>query len=130
MDYDTVEMIVGGALALIPIVALAFYGAWCLKKPQKRMAWFFFVGLMGSLAYGWFAGQLAFALFRPPYDEYFAGGNGLDLRGMIIIGGAMLGGAAGVLTSMVLCGANLVRQFLQRPRVTRGTVAPTVPEGR
>ena len=130
MDYETVELIVGSVLVLVPIVAVPGYGWWCLKKPQKRMAWFFFVGLVGSMAYGWFAGQLAFAAFRPPYDEYFAGGNGLDLRGMIIIAGAMLGGAAGVLTSMVLCAANLVRQFIQRPRGPRGTVAATGPEGR
>lgn len=59
---------------------------------------------------------LAMAMFPPPFDAYLDSGRGLDLRGMIIVGGAMLGGAVGVVTSVVVCIANLVRQFIQEDR--------------
>ncbi|MHA7271509.1 hypothetical protein [Arthrobacter sp. HLT1-20] len=113
MDYGTVELIVGSVLVLVPIAGVAVYGWWCLKKPQARMAWFFFLGPIASVLFGSMAGRLAMALFPPPYDAYFAGGSGLDLRGMVIIGGAMVGGAAGVVASTVLCAANLIRQYCQ-----------------
>ncbi len=124
MDYDTLEMIVGSTLVLPPIAAVAAYGWWCLKKPRARMAWFFFLAPCASVLYAWAAASLALKVFPPPYNAYFAGGRGLDLRGMIIVLGAMLGGGAGVLASLVLCTGNLVRQFIQERRDDRKADAP------
>lgn len=111
MDYDTVELLVGAVLVLLPVVALIVAGLWCLKAPAKRMPWFFFLGPVASLVYSWTAGSLALTVFPPPYSAYFAGGNGLDLRGVIIVLGAMAGGAAGIATSIVFCILNLMRQW-------------------
>ncbi|POH60747.1 hypothetical protein [Arthrobacter glacialis] len=111
MDYEIVELLVGGVLALLPIVAVVVVGLWCMKQPQRRMPWFFFLGPAASVAYIWIAAYLAMAVFQPPVDPAFAGGRGLDLSGFWIIGGSMVGGIAGVLTSMLLCAANLLRQY-------------------
>ena len=111
MDYDTVELLVGAVLVLLPVAALIVAGLWCLKAPAKRMPWFFFLGPVASLFYPWGAVILANTLFPPPYSAYFAGGNGLDLRGMIMAFGAMAGGAAGIVTSIVFCILNLIRQW-------------------
>lgn len=119
MDYDTVELLVASVLVLVPIVTISAMGTWCLAKGERRLPWFFFLAPLGSVLFAWLAGGLALKLFPPPYDEHFAGGRGLDLRGMIIVLGAMLGGFAGIVTSVVLCTVNLVRQYLQRPRAAR-----------
>ncbi|RAN76459.1 hypothetical protein B5P43_22910 [Bacillus sp. SRB_336] len=119
LDYDTTELVVGAALVLLPIAGLVAAGLWCMKKPKARMPWFFFLGPAASLAYGWLAGQLALAVFGPPFDPAFAGGRGLDLRGMIIVLGAMAGGAAGMVISVVFCCVNLVRSLAQRRREVR-----------
>ncbi|PYI68421.1 hypothetical protein CVV68_06315 [Arthrobacter livingstonensis] len=119
MDYDTTEMAVGAALVLLPIAGLVAAGLWCMKKPQARMPWFFFLGPAAALAYGWFAGQLALTAFPPPFDPAFAGGRGLDLRGMIIVLCAMAGGAAGMVISVVFCCVNLVRSLVQQRRDVR-----------
>lgn len=111
MDYETVELVVGAVLALVPISVVVGAGCWCLKAPARRMPWLFFLGPIASLVYSWGAGQLALAVFPPPYDAYFAGGNGLDLRGIIIVLGAMAGGVAGILTSIVFVVLNLIRQW-------------------
>src|SRR4051794_2779539 len=116
MDYDSIELVVGAVLVLLPIVAVSIAGGWCLRQVPRGMPWFFFLAPLASIVYAWLAGGLAVKLFPPPYDEYFANGNGLDLRGMIIILGAMLGGGAGILTAAVVCVGNLVRQYLQRPK--------------
>ncbi|MDD0857102.1 hypothetical protein NHF46_03455 [Arthrobacter alpinus] len=111
MDYESVELLIGAVLALVPVAALVVAGLWCLKAPAKRMPWFFFLGPVASLIYSWTAGSLALTLFPPPYNAYFDSGRGLDLRGMIIVFGAMAGGAAGIVTSIVFCALNLMRQW-------------------
>ncbi len=117
MNYNTIELTVGAVLVLLPITAVSAAGMWCLNRAHQRMPWFFFLAPVGSIVISWLACMLAMAVFPRPYDAYFAGGRGLDLRGMIIIFGGMLGGFAGIVTSMVLCAGNLVRQYLQRGRV-------------
>lgn len=125
MDYDTVELLVGAVLALVPVTVLVVAGLWCLKAPAKRMPWFFFLGPVSSLIYSWTAGSLALTLFPPPYDAYFDSGRGLDLRGMIIAFGAMAGGAAGIVTSIVFCVLNLIRQWIRsRTAANARSVAP------
>ncbi|MEV8143397.1 hypothetical protein [Specibacter sp. NPDC078709] len=49
MDYDTVELLVGVVLALVPVAVLVVAGLWCLKAPTKRMPWFFFLGPVASV---------------------------------------------------------------------------------
>lgn len=120
MVYNTIELTVSAVLVLLPIVAVSAAGMWCLGQPPRRMPWFFFLAPLGSIIYAWLAGGLALKFFPPPYSEYFAGGRGLDLRGIFIIFGAMLGGGAGTLTAAVLCAGNLVRQYLQRPGASQG----------
>ena len=120
MDYDTVELLVGVVLALVPVAVLVVAGLWCLKAPTKRMPWFFFLGPVASVIYSWTAGSLALTLFPPPYDAYFDSGLGLDLRGMIITFGAMAGGAAGIVTSIVFCVLNLIRQWIRSRTAASG----------
>lgn len=113
MDYNTVELVVGTVLALLPVAALVVAGLWCLKSPERRMPWLFIVGPLASLFYPWGAAILASTLFPPPYSAYFAGGRGLDLRGIFMAFGAMAGGAAGIVTSIVFCILNLIREWMR-----------------
>lgn len=120
MDYETIELTVGAVLVLLPVTAVSMAGRWCLNREQQRMPWFFFLAPVGSIIIAWLTCMVAVAVFPPPHDAYFAGGSGLDLRGVIIILGGMLGGFAGIVTSVVLCAGNLVRQYLQHRRVSPG----------
>ncbi|MBP2411620.1 hypothetical protein JOF48_000419 [Arthrobacter stackebrandtii] len=131
MDYDTTEILVGSVLVLLPIAGVSVAGGWCLRRPERRMPWFFFLGPVAAVALGWAAGAAAMTLFPPPYDAYFAGGSGLDLRGLIIVGGAMLGSFAGTLTSVVICAGNLVLSRVQQRRQARPLVqGPVQPSAR
>lgn len=127
MDYDNLELVVGAVLVLVPIVAVSAIGMWCLRQAQRRMPWFFFLAPLGSIIYAWLAGGLAVKVFPPPYDEYFASGSGLDLRGMIIILGAMLGGGAGVVTAAVICAGNLILSLVLQRREARARLPDRIP---
>lgn len=110
MDYEILELWVGAVLFVVAVAAIVTAGRWSLKEPQRRMPLFFFLGLAASAAYAMGAGTVARAIFPPPYDPVFAGGRGLDLRGMFLAMGALAGGAAGVVGTMVFVVINLVRE--------------------
>lgn len=116
MEYETIELTVGAVLVLLPITAVSAAGLWCLDRERQRMPWFIFLAPVGSIALAWLACTLAMAAFPPPYDADFASGRGLDLRGMIIIFGGMLGAFAGIITSVALCAGNLaLHSWRRRP---------------
>lgn len=121
MDYDTVELLVGGALAFAPVIALVLAGLWCMKKPRIRIPLFFAIGLLASLAYGWVAPQLAFRVVPPPFDPYYADGNALDVRGLILSFGAMVGCAAGLVTTVVMSALALARPLWRKRTATPNT---------
>ena len=114
MDYDTVELLVGAALAFIPVIVLVFAGLWCLKKARVRMPLYVVAGLLASLAYGRFAAHLAFMIFPPPLDPAYAGEGSLDPRGMILLFGAMVGCAAGLITTIVFGVLSLLPQLRRK----------------
>ena len=114
MDYDTIELLAGAVLAIFPVLVLVFIGLWCLKNARARMPIYFFAGLLGALAYGWVAPQLALGVLPPPYDASFASGSGLDLRGLILAFGIMVGCAAGLITTIVFCVLSLIPQFRRK----------------
>lgn len=121
MDYDTVELLVGAALAFIPVIVLVFAGLWCLKKARVRMPIYVVAGLLGSLAYGRFAAHLAFIVFPPPFDAALESGGSLDPRGMILLFGAMVGCAAGLITTVVFGVLSLLPQLWRKRAAARGT---------
>ncbi len=111
MDYDTVELLAGAALACLPVIVLVLAGLWGLKNAGRRMPLYFIIGLLAALAYGRFAPQLAFIIFTPPLDPNFESGRSIDPRGQILVFGGMVGCAAALLTTTVFAVLSLIPQF-------------------
>ncbi|MFK0004290.1 hypothetical protein [Paenarthrobacter sp. NPDC090522] len=117
MDYDDLELILFWVLAVAPSVLLIIAGAVIhAKLPRRWMARFLVAGLLACIAYCAFGGIVAMRLFPPPYDEHFAGGRGLDLRGTALILGGFAGAAAGAAATLGTFG---VSAFLARWRAVR-----------
>ncbi|HKU35046.1 MAG TPA: hypothetical protein VJP90_05805 [Paenarthrobacter sp.] len=113
MDYDSLERVLFSVLAVAPSVLLVVAGVLTHTKLSRQwMPRYLIVGILACIAFFAFGGTAALAMFPPPHDEHFAGGKGLDLRGIGLIVGAWIGAAAGGMATLATFGisALLVRR--------------------
>lgn len=102
MDYGQLSEIAFILLIIVPIIASAAIGLDThLRRGRHALALYLSYGIAACMLYAAAAGLLANWLIPPPYDPAFAGGRGLDLRGVgLIIGGWI--GAAGALATTII----------------------------
>ncbi|WP_411734023.1 hypothetical protein [Paeniglutamicibacter sp.] len=102
MDYNDFELVAFWVLALAAALPLAAIGILVHVRGGARAPGLYLVlGTTASIVYGYFAGLLVGTLFPPPYVPGLSEGRGLDLRGLALIFGSWIGGALGVLTTLV-----------------------------
>ncbi|GGJ41549.1 UNVERIFIED_ORG: uncharacterized membrane protein YoaK (UPF0700 family) [Paenarthrobacter nicotinovorans] len=117
MDYNHLERILFCVLAAAPAVLLVIAGALIHAKLSRRwMHRYLVAGILGCIAFFAFGGTVALAIFPPPYDAYFAGGRGLDLRGTGLVAGAWIGAVVGGVATL---GTFAVSAFLVRRRTRK-----------
>ena len=105
VDWNTFEAAAFWVLAVGPIVILAVTARLVYAKGSGAcLAWYFHLGGLLSLAYVFFSGFLVLEIFPPPYVPGLSEGQGLDLRGLALVFGGMVGGVAGFITTLISFG--------------------------
>lgn len=101
MDYNDYELVAFWVLCLgaaMPLVAIGVFVH--LRRGARALDWYMFLGCIGSIAYGCFAGLVVDAVFPPPYVPGLSEGRGLDLRGVALVIGSWIGGILGVVATV------------------------------
>ncbi|ASN40126.1 hypothetical protein [Paeniglutamicibacter terrestris] len=105
MEYDDIELLASCVLAVIPAGMLVLIGLVVHKRASAgALGRYTLIGIMASLLYAFIAPSVAMAFVPPPYDPYFAGGRGLDLRGMLLVLGSWVGATLGVGATLIVFG--------------------------
>jgi hypothetical protein len=71
------------------------------------------LGILGCFVYAAFAGVLVAQLFPPPYVPGLSEGQGLDLRGVLLIVGSWVGGIAGIVCALITVAVSWTTQRLR-----------------
>ncbi len=120
MVYNDLERVLFCVLAAAPAVLLVIAGAFThIKLSRRWMPRYLIAGILACIAFFAFGGTAVLAIFPPPYDPYFAGGRGLDLRGIGLVVGAWIGAIGGGMATLGTFGfsALLVRRQTRETRL-------------
>ncbi|OIH83403.1 hypothetical protein BLJ79_15055 [Arthrobacter sp. UCD-GKA] len=101
MDYNDFELVAFWVLCLaaaLPLVAIGTYVH--VRRGARALDWYMFLGCLGSIVYGLFAGMAVGAVFPPPYVPGLSEGKGLDMRGISLVFGSWFGGILGFLATL------------------------------
>ena len=100
MDWNTFELVSFCVLSLGPIVILTLAGRMVrAKRSSTWLNWYLILGIGCSTALLLFGGRVLGIVFPPPYEPSLAGGRGLDLRGILLVFGTLVGGVTGIVTT-------------------------------
>lgn len=115
MDYNDFELVAFWVLcflgALVPLVTGVLLHR---HRGASAMGWYLFLGILGSIAYGYCAGLLLNQAVPPPYVPGLSEGRGLDLRGMGLIIGSWIGGVFGVLATVLTFAVSTIVRWNRR----------------
>lgn len=120
MDYNDFELAAFWVLCIGAALILVVTGSLLHRHcGAKAMGWFLFLGIIGSMIYGYFAGILLIAAVPPPYVPGLSEGRGLDLRGMALVLGSWCGGVLGVLATILTCAVSKATRWNKRRKSIR-----------
>jgi hypothetical protein len=128
MDYNDFELLAFWVLAFAAAPALTAIGILVhVRGGAKAPGLYLVLGITASIVYGIFAGVAVGIMFRPPYVPGLSGGRGLDLRGITLVMGSWIGGALGVLATVLASAISRLMHW-NRKRKTTGTLGVQAPK--
>ena len=120
MDYNDFELVAFWVLCFAAALPLAAIGIHVhVRRGARALDWYMFLGCLGSIVYGLFAGLAVGAVFPPPYVPGFAEGKGLDLRGTSLVFGSWFGGILGFLATLATFATSKAVRWRRHRRATR-----------
>ena len=126
MDYNDFELVAFWVLCLaaaLPLVAIGIHVH--VRRGARALDWYMFLGCLGSIAYGLFAGLAVGAAFPPPYVPGLSEGKGLDVRGISLVFGSWFGGILGFLATLATFATSKSVHWRRHRRAARSARVPT-----
>ncbi len=102
MAYERVSAVLFFVLIIAPVLVSVGAGLGVHRRGRREALKIYLgAGAFLALVYAFLAPPVVNWLVPPPYDPTFAGGRGLDLRGVGLVIAGWLGGAAGLVATVV-----------------------------
>ncbi|MDO2933119.1 hypothetical protein Q2T94_02210 [Paeniglutamicibacter sulfureus] len=121
-DYDLIGFwVLTSAAALVSITVGSLVH---MRGGSRAPGLYLVLGVAASIVYGIFAGIVVGAIFEPPYVPGLSEGRGLDLRGIGLIIGSWVGGALGVLATVLMWTISTFIRWRRKRRTTEPVVGP------
>lgn len=125
MDYNDYELIGSGVLTFAAALVVTTVGIIVhMRDGSRALGLYLILGVAASIVYGIFAGIVFGAIFEPPYVPGLSEGRGLDLRGVAFIIASWVGGALGVLATVLTWTISTFIRWRRKRKTTEPVVVP------
>jgi uncharacterized membrane protein YccC len=113
VDYNDLELVAFWILSSAPGILLILVGIVAHNRLSKAwMPRYLVLGVLGCFIYAMFAGVVVAQLLPPPYVPGLSEGQGLDLRGVLLIVGSWVGGITGIVCALItVAGSSIVTRL-------------------